>query len=423
MSNDQSLSAGRSERHESAKSRAENAADFEYASYPRREAYPIYLTKTRETPTALVKPPSAKRDEPTDQKTIIDSVADFVKRFVFLSDDSLYLLVASWIVATHLHKRFEYIGYLFLYSPERQSGKTTLLEILDLLVYQSSGLQVSPTEAVLFRTADGHTQLLDEVDSWKDRDYLRNVLNMGFKKGGMVTRFDKNPKAGLEARRFSVYGPRALAGIGISILPSITLDRTFALAMVRQKRSEKRERFRERTYGAAAKKLRAQIEEWVKENDELVAIVYDDSDFKYLESFSDRTIDISEPLAAIVDLVYDGSPKQAQVRESLARAIACTRREQHSPSRDHELLKHLLELTEDDDPLVGNATELAALSGNLAEPMDSHSISAVLRKYGFKTKSHRKEGEASPLYRYVLGRAELQELVDRWVQESEMGGV
>src|SRR2546425_2779077 len=87
---------------------------------------------------------------------VIDTVANFVRRFVFLRDKTYYTLVAAWILASHLHKKFEYLGYLFAYSPERQSGKTTLLELLNLLVCESTGLQISPTEAVMFRTAEGH---------------------------------------------------------------------------------------------------------------------------------------------------------------------------------------------------------------------------------------------------------------------------
>src|SRR5580698_78792 len=65
--------------------------------------------------------------------TIIEKVEQFVRRFVFFKDDSLYRLVALWIVATHLHSAFEYTGYLFAYSARPQSGKSRLLEVLDLL--------------------------------------------------------------------------------------------------------------------------------------------------------------------------------------------------------------------------------------------------------------------------------------------------
>jgi Protein of unknown function (DUF3631) len=269
-----------------------------------------------------------------DDGTIIGALAKFLQRFVFLNDAKYYTLIAAWIVATYLNKKFEYMCYLFVYSPERRSGKSTLLELLTLLVYQPTGLQVSPTEAVMFRTAEGHTHLLDEVDSWKNKDDLRDVLNAGYKKGGIVTRCDKG-RGGFVPRNFAVFAPRALAGIGISILHSTTLDRTFALPMVRQKKSEKRERSRERKIGPEAKALRAKVEKWVKDNENAVAGIYDKAEFPCLEPFGDRTIDIAEPLVAIVQAAYQGHPEEEQAKKNLVHAIASTRREQQSASPDH----------------------------------------------------------------------------------------
>jgi hypothetical protein len=152
-----------------------------------------------ENPTENSLRPTAA-SEKGDDLTTIERICAVIERFVFFKRRSQYLLVAAWIIATYLHKDFDFMGYLFAYSPEPQSGKTTLLDLLDLLVANSGGIQVSPTEATLFRTADGHTQLLDEVDSWKNKDDLRSVLNAGYKKGGNVTRFDKDAKSGLKAK-------------------------------------------------------------------------------------------------------------------------------------------------------------------------------------------------------------------------------
>jgi hypothetical protein len=348
---------------------------------------------------------------------IVDTVADFLRRFVFLQDETHYRLIAAWIVATHLHKTFEYLGYLFVYSPERRSGKTTLLEILNLLVYQPTGLQVSPTEAVMFRTAEGHTHLLDEVDSWKNKDDLKDVLNAGYKKGGIVIRCEKG-KGAFKPMTFSVFAPRAMAGIGLSVLHSTTLDRTFAVPMVRRKKKEKKERSRERIIGPQAKTLKQEIERWVKDHEKAVAEIYDQSQFPYLESFTDRTIDIAEPLAAIIEVAYKGHLGAKQAQRDLVHAISSTRKEQQSATNDHLLLKHLLYLAESEDPLVGNATELAGLCGNLETPIEPYTVAQVLRNYGFKTKPIRKNGE-KPLYRYNLSKAALQEVVERWTSDLE----
>jgi hypothetical protein len=368
--------------------------------------------KIRETRT----PPPKTQGETPPVVNVVDAVAAFVSRFVFLKDEALYLLVATWIIATYLQGDFDYLGYLFAYSPEPQSGKTTLLDVLDLLVASSSGIQISPTQAVLFRTADGHTQLLDEIDSWTNSEDLKSVLNAGFKKGANVTRLDKDPKSGLKANEFQVYGAKALAGIGLQTLARATRDRTFAMSMVRQKKSEKRERLRPRLVKVEAESLKKRISTWVREHHDAVVRLYAGAKFPYLQQFSDRTMDISEPLAAIVEASFDGQSR-LHAQQRLVEAIRMSRNEQHSLTADHTLLRHLLFLTEADDPLVGSASELATQCTNLAEPPNEYGVGRVLKSYGFKSQSNRKTGE-DPKYRYILSRKDLQEVVDRWANDE-----
>jgi len=176
------------------------------------------------TETAVIGQEGATAKQPD----VIMHVRNFIRRFVFFRDEELYDLVATWIVSTYMTDQFEYVGYLFAHSPEPQSGKSRLLEVLDLLVNNSSGILVSPTEVVLFRTAEGQTQLFDEVDAWTNKDELRSVLNAGFRFGGSVVRM-REEGSDFGPKRFPVYGPRALAGIGAKILDATTRDRTFML--------------------------------------------------------------------------------------------------------------------------------------------------------------------------------------------------
>jgi Protein of unknown function (DUF3631) len=331
-------------------------------------------------------------------ENIVDSIIAFLRRFVFLKDEELYLLVAVWIIATYMYPTFDYAGYLFAYSPEHQSG-------------------ISPTPAILFRTADGKTQLLDEIDTWMNHDELRSFLNAGFQKGAKVSRMDKGPKSGLKAQEFQVYGPKALAGIGFNKLSQATRDRMFALPMVRQKKGEKRERFKLRLVQSDAYALQTKIGDWVGQKRELVSRIYNEAKFPYLEQFGDRTMDIADPLAAIVEAAFEGDSRGA-AQAKLVEAIRITRNEQQSATSDHRILRHLLELTETADPLVANPSELAKMCGNLAEPPNKGSLGHMLRNYGFEPESRRKTGEV-PKYRYVLYRRQLQELVERWAGEPE----
>src|ERR1700733_13811026 len=146
-----------------------------------------------------------------NEHNLVERVAAFIERFVFLKEKQIYRLIALWAIQTHFYKEFEYTGYLFAYSPEPQSGKSRLLEILDLLVANSSGLLHNPTDAILFRTADGSTQLLDEVDTWMNGDFLRGVLNAGFHRGGVVLRNEQQEGGKWKPVSFSVYAPRVMA--------------------------------------------------------------------------------------------------------------------------------------------------------------------------------------------------------------------
>ena len=315
-----------------------------------------------------------------------------------------------------MYKSFEYVGYLFIHSPEPQSGKSRLLEILDLLVFNSSNILVSPTEAVLFRTADASTQLLDEVDGWTNKDDLRSVLNAGYRRGGVVARMD-DERGKYVVKKFPVFSPRALAGIGTGILNATTRDRSFMLEMVRQTKEERKEQFRIRKIQPEIEGLKQRIQEWVDRHREEVAECYDRSDFAYLENFRDRTIDISQPLVAVLEVVYRDDQQQNDARNDLIEAIEVTRQEDQDPyGRHHEIFEELLRLAQEEDPLVGNATELAEKCTGLETKPEPHEVSAALRTYNFKTRSIRKDGE--PKKRYELPLEQLLDIVVRYTSPN-----
>jgi hypothetical protein len=350
----------------------------------------------------------------TSSDVVVDHIASFIQEYVLLPHKSFYRLVALWVVATYLHQQFDYMGYLFAYSALPQSGKSRCLEVLDLIVYKSSGVIISPTEAVLFRTASDQTQLIDEADSCGQMWSLRSVLNAGFHRGGSVKRTEQQNGGPYRPVEFPVYGPRALAGIGLGILEQTTRDRTFIIQMIPQKKSERRERFRMHTVKPKADRLQTEIEQWVSVNGPNVAARYKDGKFEYLDDFRDRTIDITEPLAAVLEIAFEGMGQESlqRARQELLDAVTRTRKEQEAPSFDATVFEALAGLAKEEDPLVGNASELAdRLRGVLGE-IDAREVSEPLRRHGYATKSVRKDGGA-PLKRYILSYASLADLVDR----------
>ena len=81
-----------------------------------------------------------------------------------MSNEQL-LVVALWVIHTYALDAFEQTPYLAVTSPEKQCGKSRLLEVLEQVVHKPWAVAL-PSEAVVFRTVDRRrpTLLLDEVD-------------------------------------------------------------------------------------------------------------------------------------------------------------------------------------------------------------------------------------------------------------------
>ena len=355
---------------------------------------------------------------PIAPPNVVDRVSAFVKRFVFLKEPSLYRLLALWIIHTYLVDEFEYTGYVFAHSPEPESGKTRLLEVLEVLVENSSGILVSPSESVLFRTALGHTEFLDEVDTWTNKDQLRSVLNAGFQHGAQVQRMTekKGNHKDYEVQKFSVFAPRALSGIGVHILPPATRSRTFAIEMVRRTRSERREKFRKRKIRPEAQQLINEIKTWTTEHKAAVAARYE-GEFSYLDRFGERTADVSEPLAAILEVAYASSTLREAALLDLIEAIAKCRKEKGESIKAHRILSALNRLAEAENPVVGNPSELAERCGKYDVECSEYEVSQVIREYGFESKSIRREGESRR--RYTLSHDELSGITARYLCGNE----
>jgi hypothetical protein len=324
------------------------------------------------------------------------------------------------VIHTHLIPEFDYTPYLFVHSPERRCGKTCLLSVLDLLVYKSSGITASPTDAVLFRTASGHTQILDEADTYLSKlESAKGILNAGFYCQGKVQRIDKGAKGKFTPVEFPVFAARVIAGIGSHILADATQDRTFSIQMVRQVKGEKRERFRVRRLKSDVAETVKSIESWAKSHREAVAARYL-RPFPYLEQFQDRTIDISEPVAAVFEVAYADDPALLETRLEFIQSLSLVRNEQMEESLDHRILGVLEQASCVKGELIGNASELAEICSRKVANCTDLDVSRALRQYGFETKSVRVEGD--PRKRYVLKQEALAEISRRYLGSSREEG-
>jgi Protein of unknown function (DUF3631) len=240
---------------------------------------------------------------------LLINVRDFVRRFVVLSDEQADTL-ALWCAHTHALDAAESTPYLAITSPEKRSGKTRLLEVLELVVHE--GLPTSNiSDAALFRSISelNPTLLMDEVDAIfsakaRDREDLRGLLNAGYRRGAVVRRMGGAKMTTLEV--FPVFCAKAFAGIG-NCLPDTILDRSIGIALQRKTREETVERFRRREVVPEGETLRDRLADWLEPQIDYISALRP----SLPDELDDRAQDMWEPLLAIADLAEGDWPERA----------------------------------------------------------------------------------------------------------------
>lgn len=229
---------------------------------------------------------------------LLDEVLDFGRRFIAFPSDEAAIAWVAWVIHTHLLEHLDSTPRLAVVAPEKQSGKTRVLEVTETLIPRPLRAS-STTTAVLFRLIDSDdrpTILIDEADAiWSERganEELRALLNAGHRRGSDVHRM-VGEGARMSARSFSTFAAVALAGIGD--LPDTLMDRSVPLRMKRRAPHERVERWRFRLGQDEGHALRERITEWLSTVDHL-PIPAD------LDDVSDRAADVWEPLFMVADL-------------------------------------------------------------------------------------------------------------------------
>lgn len=120
----------------------------------------------------------------------LEDARAFITHYVVLTPEQADAC-ALWSCHTYALDAADITPYLNVSSPEKQSGKSLLLEVVGSIAHKP-WFAVRPSEAVLFRKIekDCPTLLLDEVDTiWSSQarsedEGLRALLNAGFRRRG-----------------------------------------------------------------------------------------------------------------------------------------------------------------------------------------------------------------------------------------------
>jgi len=270
---------------------------------------------------------------------MVNDIKDFISRFVIVPEDDQLTVLALWIIHTWGFtsevKAARTSPYIYISSAEKQSGKSLLLEVVELLVCNPMR-STNVTSSVLFRAIDKFepTLLLDEVDAiWAGQRHedLRGILNGGYKEGGKVWRMDKG-----EPTAFNTFCPKVLAGINNGYLPDTIADRCIPITLKRKKQSESVEQFFSLELEEEVEALVSKICDWTSENAEKLRYKKP----KRLDKITDRQWEIAMPLISISELL-----KVKNGREAVANLLS-QKIERNTESPREELLGKVRELFE-----------------------------------------------------------------------------
>ena len=242
---------------------------------------------------------------------LLDTLIQWILTYVVVKIEQAEIM-AAWIMHSYVFELFEVTPYLFVSSPEKESGKSTLVRILRAVACRGM-LSTGISAAALARRVekDKPSLFLDELDATfkgdkEKAEAIRGILDSGFEPDGAYTRcVGKN----FEVKDFPTFCPKVLAGIGE--LWNTVVSRSIPIAMRRKLPTETIKPDRQREIKTAANAIKVRLDEWATRVSGLLEPIRPQE----IEGFSPRQNDNSEPLLAIAMLAGE------QWRERLTTAL------------------------------------------------------------------------------------------------------
>ena len=336
---------------------------------------------------------------------LLEALSTLLARFVVFPSEQDRYAVATWALHTWALDAFDNTPRLALLSAEKGSGKTRVLEILEL-VCRNPIQTVNVSVPVLFRLTGGElppTILFDEAETMlgyrvaKEHEDLRGLVNAGHRRGSAVYRMVMDGKGGGEPERFETFAPVAFAGL--EELPETVMARSVVVRMRRRTRSETVENLRHRQGLRITAELRDTLEAWSLRSD------LHDALHKLLEDLvppagvEDRAADVWESLLVLGELA---GPTWTERLQQAAASIH-TRSVEEDSSLGVQLLRDVRSVFLE----RGNPTRLASAeivaglveregtpwpSVKSGDPLDAQRFAQLVKRYGIRPTTLR-EGE------------------------------
>lgn len=149
--------------------------------------------------------------------SILDHISQSIRERVVFQTDLEPDATALWCAATYFMEVWNTFPKLLIVSPERECGKTTMLQALEPFA-RNAFLASSITPAALYRLieAEAPTLLIDEADTFlKHNEELRGLINAGHtRRAACKVLTAPTPDGQHTSKRVPLWCAQAIAGIG-----------------------------------------------------------------------------------------------------------------------------------------------------------------------------------------------------------------
>jgi len=252
---------------------------------------------------------------PGDQ--LLDTLRDWLACYAVFPSPAALDAVTLWVAHSWCRDEdgvlvFRATPRLYLLSSEPGSGKSKVLELLNLVCPAAFGLTIEPTAPGLVKTigTERATVFIDESDvlfgSGRRREAVRAIVNAGYQRHGSYLYV-----SGSKATRIPVFGAMALAGL--DVLETQTGDTLKALlergVKVRMRKAAGMMPAKvSRKTGDQAARLKVFLEMWAAQ--ERAAL--EDAEPEVPEGIEGRDEEIWAPLLACADAAGGFWPDRAR---------------------------------------------------------------------------------------------------------------
>jgi hypothetical protein len=202
--------------------------------------------------------------DPVNGVELLDEIVKWITTYVTATSWDIDTIVL-YAAFTHAYDLFDICPHLFVTSPTKRCGKTTVLRLVQRLVPRPL-LASNISTASIYRVIEDHrpSLLVDEADTFLAEDgEVHGILNAGHTRESAYVIRQVGPDRD-DTRKFSTWTPKIVAAIGS--LRETFEDRAIRISLKRRARDERVGRARSRVIKAEGEVLHARLARWVADH-------------------------------------------------------------------------------------------------------------------------------------------------------------